>query len=287
VSGKPGKSYNCAMRAAALQFDVTSSHDQNLEFVSKQLDEASERGIELVLLPEMWASSFPTSGEELAERAKADQQSMDTLRTLSAELNLCIGGSALYRLEDSYRNRFQVFEQGSEVLYYDKVHLFSPTAEHEVFHAGEDASSTVKGAGAELAAAICYDLRFPEQFRVAQRSGVEVFLLSAQWPKPRDAHWRALVIARAIETQCFIVACNRLGNAEIGRRRLQLEFPGNSLIVSPHGEVLAEGQGQAGLVEADLDISEVRRFRTRVPVLRDSRADLYQRWLEDCGTEPS
>lgn len=160
------------------------------------------------------------------------------------------------------------------------MHLFTPTAEHEVFSAGERASGTVLACAARVSGALCYDLRFPELLRVPFRAGAQVLVLPAQWPTPREGHWRLLVSARAVENQCFVVACNRTGRAVIGRRGLELDFPGNSLIVSPYGELLAEGRGAEGLVEAQLDLRQVHRFRTRVPVQKDERPDLYRRWLE-------
>ena len=88
----------------------------------------------------------------------------------------------------------------------------------------------------------------------------------------------ALVRGRAVENQCFVLATNRTGSAVIGRRKLQLEFPGNSLVVSPHGAVLARGEGAAGLVIADVDLDEARRYRREVPVMKDERRELYRGW---------
>ena len=96
---------------------------------------------------------------------------------------------------------------------------------------------------------------------------------------PETALRRVWSIARAVEGQCFVVACNRTGSAEVGRRSHALDFPGNSLVVAPEGEVLAEGRGEAGLVEAELELDRARRYRTRLPVAKDERPDLYREWL--------
>ncbi len=268
------------MRVAALQYDVSKDSARNWTFVEPQLERAAERGIDLVLLPEMWASSFPSSGEDPAQLAQADGQWMETLRAKSEELGLCVAGSALHAEGAAILNRLQVFDAGRPAYHYDKVHLFTPTAEHEVFSAGELAPAVAEAAGCRLSAGICYDLRFPELFRMPFRNGVQLMLLPAQWPAARAAHWNALAIARAVENQCFLLACNRTGEAVIGRREKRLVFPGNSLILSPYGEVLASGEGQQGLVEAEVDLDLARQFRVRVPVVKDDRPDLYERWYK-------
>lgn len=267
------------MRAAALQFDVTDSVERNLATVLPWLERAAERGLNLVVLPEMWASSFPRTREIAPERIEADRRAAETLREASERLGLCIAGSAMALEGDQLRNRLQVFDAGVEILNYDKIHLFSPTAEQEIFGAGGLPPATVDSSVGKLCGAVCYDLRFPEMFRLAHRAGVEVFVLPAQWPAPRASHWKSLVVARAIENQCYVIAANRTGTDEIGRRKLLLEFPGNSLVVTPHGSVLAEGDGTEGLVEAALDPQVARNYRTRVPVEKDERPDLYKGWL--------
>ncbi len=278
------------MRVAALQYDISNDPKQNLAFVLQQLELAADEGVELVLMPEMWASSFPSTKEGLAERVAADRRCVESLRDKSARLGICVGGSALFADGPQVLNRLEFFQAGESIFVYDKVHLFTPTAEHEIFSPGTQAPPVVavKGVPVEgatsqdlhLSGGVCYDLRFPELFRVPFRGGVELLCVPAQWPAPRANHWVALSIARAVENQCFVLAANRTGVAFIGRRQARLEFPGNSLIVSPYGDILAQGSGQDGLVSADLDLDLARQFRIRVPVLKDERPDLYREWLE-------
>jgi omega-amidase len=264
---------------AAFQFDITEDATSNLAAVERALEEAVRSNVELVVLPEMWPTSFPPAGGADSESLAASADAVRLLVEYSAKYDLCVAGSAYGPGDPLPTNRLHVFDRGREALVYDKVHLFTPTAERAAFAAGESPPSTVDTSVGRLSGAICYDLRFPELQRVAFRDGAELFVLPAQWPETRAHHWRALVIARAIENQCFLIAGNRLGTAYLGRRRLRLDFPGNSLIVSPYGEVLAEGKGQPGLVIADLSLDEVRRFRTRVPVRKDERVDLYGEWI--------
>lgn len=266
------------VRIGALQFDVVDgAWETNLERVDAGLEEAARTGLQLVVLPEMWPTSF--TAEVTDEVLDASDRCLERLARRSAELGLVVSGSAYARTNGLPANRLHVFDRGTPCSTYDKVHLFSPTAENATFSAGERGPETVATGAGRVAGLVCYDLRFPEVARCAFRSGAELLLVSAQWPTPRASHWRALVPGRAVESQCFVVACNRIGRAYIGRRRMELDFPGNSLIASPHGEVIAEGQGQRGLVWTDVDLDEVRRVRTRIPIRRDERPELYADWI--------
>lgn len=268
------------MRVAALQFDVRrGAARENLAAVEAGLREAAQRGIELVVLPEMWPSSFPGPKAELAALVDADANSWRRVEELSRELSLAVAGSGFGAQPGNLpRNRARFVSRGTTLLEYDKVHLFSPTAETESFSGGELPPPTVDFAGARVACLVCYDLRFPELTRRTFLDGAEILCVSAQWPLARAPHWRALVLGLAVQNQCFVVACNRTGTDVIGRRELVLEFPGNSLLASPHGVVLAEGTLQDTLVVAELDLELVRELRRRVPVARDRRPELYSRW---------
>ena len=110
--------------------------------------------------------------------------------------------------------------------------------------------------------------RFPELFRLAALAGAEVFTIGASWPAPRAAHRRALAVARAIENQAFVVACNRIG------RDPGSDHAGDSFVVAPSGEVIAEGGDAENVLVASLDRAELLRWRDRFPALRDLRRSL-------------
>jgi len=299
------------MRAAAFQFDVRRGDvAANLAAVEGALASAAERGIELVVLPEMWPTSFVADGDPREWQRETDA-ALERIRELSRQLELVVAGSALggrlvsglepggpratlerggpraglepgapkergvARELDAPRNRLTVFERGERVLVYDKLHLFSPTAEGESFSAGEALPPTVSTRLGKLAGVVCYDLRFALALCAPFRDGAEILVVPAQWPASRAAHWRALVCGRAAELQAFVVAANRTGTDLVGRRRLELAFPGNSLIAGPDGVPLAEGRGQDGLVEAELELERVRSLRRAVPVREDERRDLH------------
>ena len=268
------------MRVAAFQFDVRRGDvTANLEAVQNGLRAASEAGIELVCLPEMWPTSFVAGVDDETWLVRTGE-ALDRVRDLSRELGLVVCGSAFGAGDEGQRlrNRLHVYDRGESVLSYDKLHLFSPTAEGEGFSAGEDPPPTVRVRSVELSGVVCYDLRFPPLLRAPYLDGAELLVVPAQWPETRARHWEALVRGRAVEHQAFVLAVNRTGKDVVGNRKLELSFPGNSLIVGPHGDVLAEGRGEQGLVQAAIDLREVRHLRRTVPVRRDDQARRYRSW---------
>jgi len=267
------------MRIGALQFDVQAgAFEANWEAVEDGLRQAAADQVKLVVLPEMWPSSFMVDVSDAdVERSDA---SLERLKQLSRELGISVAGSA-YGAAAAERptNRFHYIESGSLLTSYDKVHLFTLSGEGEGFSAGDAAPTTIATDAGRVCGVVCYDIRFPEVTRVAFRSGVEILCVCAQWPVVRAAHWRALLVGRAVENQCFVIGANRTGTAHIGRRQQRLDFCGNSLVASPHGAVLAEGVEDERLVYADIDLEEARALKARVPVQRDERIADYRRWM--------
>lgn len=262
------------MRVAALQFDVREDDPAaNLAFVEAGLREAAGEGARLVVLPEMWPTSFTAEVGE--EQLSASDRAVDAALSWSRELGLVVCGSAYGRGRGPRpTNHFHVLDQGRVAGGYDKLHLFSPAAEHLNFEAGEGPIPVIQTSAGSLAPVVCYDLRFPEPLRAPFRGGAELLVCCAQWPVVRASHWRALALGRAVEGQWPVIATNRTGRAVVGRKRMQLDFPGNSIIASANGEPLAEGAGEDGLVMADVDLEEARELRRVVPVSRDERTDL-------------
>ncbi len=268
------------MKLAAFQFDVRrGEHAHNLAEVERGLREARELGVELVLLPEMWASSFPDAGADLERLAAFDERSQQRVLALSAELELAVCGTTFgASAARKPANRWRLVERGFELARYDKTHLFSPTAEPEGFAAGDEPPPFVSLRGVRISGCVCYDARFVQLTARFFLGGAELVLIPAQWPATRASHFRALMHGLAVQNQCFVLAANRTGRESLGRRGLELEFPGNSLLADPHGRTLAEGDGAPGLVGAAIELDEARELRRRVPVARDSREALYERW---------
>ena len=275
------------MLIAALQFDVCRGDvARNGQTAAEGLRRAAAQGVSLVVLPEMWPTSFPGPESDLEAQTLESEGAVQKLAQLAGELGLAVCGSSFGSLEHDERdaneskpaNRWQLFDAARCVASYDKVHLFSPTAEHESFAAGCEPPGAVDTRLGRIGGLVCYDLRFPQLTRRLFDANAQLVCVSAQWPTARAAHFRALVAGLAVGNQCFVVAANRTGHEAVGRRALSLDFPGHSLIVDPHGTVLAEGDGDAGLVSAEVDLAAAREMRVRVPVAKDQRRELYAAW---------
>jgi predicted amidohydrolase len=156
---------------------------------------------------------------------------------------------------------------GTEVARYCKMHPFTHGGEAAHFEPGSDVVHFSHEA-VRIAPVICYDLRFPELFRHAVRSGVHLFAVIANWPRARHEHWTTLLKARAIENQAFVLGVNRTG------RDPRNEYGGGSLLIDPRGVTLADAGGQAGLMEVEIDLQELLAYRRSFPVLPDIRDDL-------------
>lgn len=269
--------YHAPMKVAALQWDVRrGAAAHNLAAARSALDAAVAGGALLAVLPEVWATSFPRErGQtELLEAAEAGEA---WLAEASRAHSLVLAGTHLAPAAGGrFFNRLSVWDGGERVLAYDKLHLFTPTAEQEVFAAGAELPGVADTRIGRLSGAICYDLRFGELFTRMLTAGVEIVVCPAQWPAARAAHWRGLVMGRAIECQAGIVGANRTGSEPVGSGARVLEFSGNSVVADGHGRCLAEGAGQEGAVLAELDTEAMRKLRVRVPVGKDRRPELYR-----------
>jgi len=261
-----------AVKIALLQFDARErDRAGNLARVAAAAAEARREGASLLALPELFASGYDLA----AARAEAGwEREIERTAALSREHSLAIVGSLLEPALPGSASPLPAncaisWERGAERVRYRKAHRFAPLGECDHVRAGDALPAPVELAGLRVALAICYDLRFPELFRPAAVAGVDLFIVPAQWPAVRIAHWRALLVARAIENQCFVLGVNRAGKYR------DTLFGGSSLLVSPQGEIRVDaGDGEA-LRFGDVDPEEVRSWRARFPALADRRVDLY------------
>lgn len=256
------------IHAAAIQFNVKQGDvDANLAYVRGALSRAAERGAQLAVLPEMWSSGF--SYRNLNELALRTQGIVDELLEISRSLKLVICGSMPEPDGDAkVFNTVFLADNGRLAGIYRKMHLFSLLGEDRAFAAGDSWLLADTSLG-KVGVIICYDLRFPELSRRLALEGARVICVPAQWPKPRQEHWRTLVRARAIENQLFVVACNACG--PIGK----LDLFGMSMIVDPKGQVLAEAGEEERELVAPLDMRAMADWRAQIPCFNDRRPELY------------
>ena len=274
------------MRAAAIQLNSTADVDRNLATVERLVDAAAAAGAELVVLPEKWSALGP--GEMLLELAEPlDGPIVTAARGWAQRLGITLlAGSVGERIEGSERianTSLLIAPDGEIEATYRKIHMFDVDvggvsyreSEHE--RAGEEVV-VAPAAGTDLGMTICYDLRFPELFRILALRGARVITVPSAFTATtgRD-HWEVLLRARAIEDQLFVVAANQFGTAPPS-----FSSWGHSMIVDPWGrilDVLADGEGHA---IADLDLGEVERVRAQVPSLASRRDGAYA-WPVEAG----
>ena len=243
--------------------------EENYERAEKFIREAASQGAEIIVLPEMWNTGYAL--EKLVELADVNgERTRAFLSSLSKELGVhIVGGSVSVKRGDQFYNTMYTFNNDGQLVgEYSKAHLFRLMDEHLYLQAGSDMNRFALG-DIEAAGVICYDIRFPEWLRSHALAGAKVLFVPAQWPTPRIDHWKALLQARAIENQCFVIAVNRIA-------RKAENFNGQSMIIQPWGEVLWTGVEDEELAIIDVDFSIVDEVRGRIPVYDDRRPELYE-----------
>ncbi|SEU29553.1 carbon-nitrogen family hydrolase [Paenibacillus sp. NFR01] len=259
------------MKISLIQCDIAFGQPAaNYAMAERRIREAAQQNPDIIVLPELW-----TTGYDLTRLEAIADEGGETTRLLVSRLareygvNI-VAGSVASRSRGGVTNRMLVFDRRGELTGdYSKLHLFKLMDEHLYLQPGETKGLFTLG-GIPCAGLICYDIRFPEWVRAHAASGAEILFVSAEWPLPRLAHWRALLISRAIENQCYVVACNRSGADPAN------VFAGHSLIIDPWGEIIGEaGEGEE-LLSGVLDLQRVREVRAQIPVFADRRPELYR-----------
>jgi predicted amidohydrolase len=221
-------------------------------------------GADLVVLPELWPQGGFSYDRWQDEAQPVDGPVVESLRAAARDLGATVHmGSLVERDRDGhlFNTSVLVGADGGILTTYRKVHLFG-FGDGEPKHMTAGDGPVVHGS---LGLATCYDLRFPEQFRLLLDGGADVVLLVAAWPAKRVAHWRLLAQARAVENQSYVVACNTAGT------HAGVPMGAHSMVVDPWGTVLAEAGEDEEVLVADLDLDLVRTTRSSFPVLADRR----------------
>jgi deaminated glutathione amidase len=273
------------MRAAAVQLTSTPDRERNLATADRLTREAAARGAELVVLPEKW--SVLGAPEHIVEGAEpldgpALQWASATARELGIDL---VAGSIAERVPGADRgaNTSAHFgPDGEPRAVYRKIHMFDVDVggrsyrESENEAPGDEVVVTEAANGVELGMSICYDLRFPELYRILAVRGARILLVPAAFTLATTReHWEVLLRARAIEDQAFVIAANQIGEHAPGYRS-----GGRSMIVDPWGLVIAQAPDANTVVVADLDLDRQAEIRRTMPSLANRRPSAY-RWPAD------
>ncbi|MBT2683620.1 carbon-nitrogen family hydrolase [Bacillus sp. ISL-37] len=257
-------------KIACLQMDIAfGNSEQNYKKATELIDKANAQKPDIIVLPELWTTGYDL--DHLKDTAEEEAQEAKVFfKDAAVKYNShFIGGSVANKTEAGIENTLLVFDKnGEQAGIYSKLHLFKLMDEHLYLAAGKE-KGLFSLDGHKFAGLICYDIRFPEWVRAHALHGVEAMFVVAEWPIQRLEHWRALLIARAIENQCFVIACNRAGSDPNNR------FAGHSMIIGPWGDVIAEGGEGEEILLAEIDLDEVKEARGKIPIFADRRPELY------------
>ena len=218
----------------------------------------------LIVLPEMFATGFSMNADAIAEDAETGETAL-FLGGLARKYGChVLAGMVTAPPPLFFYNEALVFgPDGAMAGRYRKQRPFTPSGEKDNYAAG-DRPVVVLVNGVRIAPLICYDLRFPELFRGALTLGVDAFVVIASWPIARIGHWSALLRARAIENQAYVVGVNRVGTDPT-----PLTYPGASVIFDPSGTTITEAVSGETVLSAELDADFVAAYRAALPFLAD------------------
>lgn len=259
------------MKISCLQMDIALGRvEENFACAQAMIRQAMAEKPDVIVLPETWNTGFfPENVEQLCDRD--GQKVMDRIGSLAKEfsVNIVAGSVSNVRGSKVYNTAMVFDRQGRCIASYDKTHLFTPMGEHKVYTPGDHLCRfTLDGVSCGIV--ICYDIRFPELVRSLAVDGLDVLFVVSQWPQTRISHLHALTVARAIENQMFVVCCNSCGKAN------GTQYGGNSAVIDPWGQVLAQAGERQQILRAEADLSIAQAIRDSIHVFRDRRPELYQ-----------
>jgi predicted amidohydrolase len=277
------------VRVAAVQLNSGGDKSRNLEAAERLVRAAAAEGAELIALPEKWNLVAP--GEELRAGAEPlDGPSLGAARNWARELGVHLLAGSIGEEsaggERIFNTSVLIDPKGEDLGVYRKVHMFDVDAGGVSYR-----ESAHEQPGGELATAaigevvvgmsVCYDLRFPELYRILALRGANLLTVPSAFTSAtgRD-HWEVLLRARAIEDQAFVLAPNQVGTAPP-----HFDSWGHSAIIDPWGRMLALAEAGEGFVTAELDLGELARVRETLPALANRQPGAYA-WPHETAKAP-
>ncbi|MEO8888120.1 MAG: nitrilase-related carbon-nitrogen hydrolase [Jatrophihabitantaceae bacterium] len=251
------------MKVAAIQHDVVwEDAAATRAHVRPLIARAAGDGARLIVLTEMYATGFSMHPERIGEDEGGPNE--EFLLSQAAEHDAYLVASIAQKGADgAYRNNAVLAAPDGTVHRYAKIHPFSFAHEHEHYAAG-DRHVTVDVDGLKVTLFVCYDVRFADEFW-ACALGTDLYVVPANWPEPRREHWRALLRARAIENQAYVIGVNRIGTVK------SVVYVGDSAIIDPLGRTMAEGDSGETVLVAEVEGATVTAVRREFAFLVDRR----------------
>lgn len=256
------------------QIDIVwEDKDKNMVQCAKMIEEAKTKGIDFLLFPEMTLTGFSMNTQTLGETLD-NAPTLVFFKEMAKKYAIAICFGMIIRNGDKSENHCMIVDETGELVAdYAKIHPFSYGAESDHYTGGDSlAFCTIKDV--PISPLVCYDLRFPEVFQACSAKS-NVITVIANWPTQRRCHWIALLKARAIENQCFIIGVNRAGTGD------GLNYTGDSMVVSPYGEILVHAPEGPGLTVAICDEAMALKYREEFPLKADRKPALYTRFYTE------
>ena len=244
--------------------------DKNISKIRSLLSESKFLCADLIVLPELWTigwdcSSFNSSSEELFS-----SKTYNFLKEIALKYNSnVIGGSAVLHKDNAKdRNTCLVFNRNGEIIStYDKFHLFSHRGQSEGSFLEEGETPViVKTDIGNIGLSICYDIRFPEMFRLYAFNDADIIVNMAAWPKAFTDEYVTLAKARAIENQIYFIS-----SCLTGKINESFDFSGNSCVLDYKGKIIACLEEEEKVLYAEIDIDEMKQYRKQLPILKDTK----------------
>lgn len=269
------------LKIAVVQLNSRNNLGENMAAVEQSLERAASFGVDVVALPELWTYLGPYNGyRDVSQPLSGPAITM--LREQARRHRMIVHGGSIVEQHPHDKERFfntsvLIDREGEIVAQYRKLHLFDVNLANGERH-GEseciDAGNRIVTAeleGVTYGLSICYDLRFPELYRVLAQRGAQVMFVPAAFTlhTGRD-HWEVLLRARAIENQCYIIAPAQVGSYPPGK-----QCYGRAMVVDPWGIVLAQAQDVPTVLVSEIDLMQVERVRAQIPCLQHRRPAVY------------
>ena len=249
------------MKLGLVQYSpVWESPEENILKIEDLLKTTGTK-FDLLVFPEMTLTGFTMNSEKFAE--ELDGIGTQYFLNLSARLKTNIFAGIIERDGENIYNSLVHFDSfGLIRARYRKIHPFSYAKEDQFYNAGNETVVTQIDK-IKFGLSVCYDLRFPELYRLYAKDRVDVLIDIANWPIPRIDHWKSLLKARAIENQCFMVGVNRVGNDPFNT------YNGCSAVFDPMGNEIVLVENEEKIIEAEIDLGKVSATRSKLPFLQD------------------
>lgn len=247
------------------QIDISwENPKKNMEKAEEFIKKAVKNSVELILFPEMALTGFSM---DISKLLVTEQEIVIWLKNIAIDNQINVGLGFAVKADDKGKNKYIIISKDGEVLAnYTKIHPFSYAGEDEKYHKGNEVCICMINEF-KISPFICYDLRFPYIFEIAS-SEAHIITVAANWPQARREHWITLLKARAIENQCYVVGINRVGNGN------NIQYDGESVFVSPNGEILNEIKNSEALIIEELKMDKITEVKDIFDLKKDRRKDI-------------